>query len=201
MSDEFRTYRKNTGRILADADIEALAAEAEHGYDVDRLAKKPGRPRMGSAPAAVVPVRLHANLHDVVKAFAEAERTSLSEGRPGRSAGVPGGAAATGALRTASKHVLGDTDLRALADQAEAGYDVTSLRNRPSRRAGEQSRGGPCSDAAGGKGGGRGSGGGRIEVGERDRARCSARQPRRWRRWRPTWRRTPTSQSPRTHGG
>lgn len=138
MSDEARTYRTKTGRILTDADIEALAAEAEQGYDVEPLAKKPGRPRMGSAPAAVVPVRLHADLHDVVKALAEAERTSLSEFIRDALRDYLAAPAAPGSLRTASGHVLGEADLRALVDQAEAGYDVTALRNRPSRRAGER---------------------------------------------------------------
>ncbi|MDX6296472.1 MAG: type restriction enzyme subunit [Nocardioidaceae bacterium] len=140
MSDEARTYRTKTGRILTDADIEALAAEAEaeQGYDVEHLAKKPGRPRMGSAPAAVVPVRLHADMHDAVKALAEAERTSLSEVVRDALREYLAAPATPRALHTASGHVLGDADLRALADQAEAGYDVTSLRNRPSRRAGKR---------------------------------------------------------------
>jgi len=31
------TYRTKAGRVLTDADIAALADEAEHGYDVSRL--------------------------------------------------------------------------------------------------------------------------------------------------------------------
>ena len=57
MSDEPHTYRTKSGRVLTNADIEALADEAEQGYDVEHLAKKTGRPRMGSAPAEVVPDR------------------------------------------------------------------------------------------------------------------------------------------------
>lgn len=79
MTKEPRTYRTKSGRVLTDADIEALADEAEAGYDVEHLVKRPGRPRLGSAPAVVVPVRLHADLHGAVKALAEAERTSVSE--------------------------------------------------------------------------------------------------------------------------
>ncbi len=79
MTDEPRTYRTKTGRILTDADIKGLADEAERGYDVEHPAKRPGRPRLGAAPAVVVPVRLHADLHGAIKALAEAERTSLSE--------------------------------------------------------------------------------------------------------------------------
>ena len=70
MSDEPRIYRTKTGRVLTEVDLEALADEAERGYDVEHLAKKPGRPRMGSAPAVVVPVRLHADLHNASKALA-----------------------------------------------------------------------------------------------------------------------------------
>lgn len=36
MSEE-RTYRTKSGRVLTDADIEELSAEAERGYDVDHL--------------------------------------------------------------------------------------------------------------------------------------------------------------------
>src|SRR5215470_11620816 len=78
MTDEPETYRTKTGRVLTDADIQALADEAERGYDVEHL-KRPGRPRMGSAPAMVVPVRLHADLLAALKARAAAESTSLSE--------------------------------------------------------------------------------------------------------------------------
>lgn len=37
MSDEPRTYRTETGRVLTDADFDALADEAERGYDVKQL--------------------------------------------------------------------------------------------------------------------------------------------------------------------
>lgn len=136
MSDEPRTHRTKTGRVLTDADLEALADEAEQGYDIEHLAKKPGRPRMGSAPAAVVPVRLHADLHAAVKALAELERTSLSELVRDALREYLATPAAPIPLRTSSGRDLSDADLHAFADDAEAGYDVTSLRTRPSRRAG-----------------------------------------------------------------
>lgn len=44
MDDEPRTYRTKTGRVLTDADIEALAAEAERGYDVSHLHPRKGLP-------------------------------------------------------------------------------------------------------------------------------------------------------------
>jgi hypothetical protein len=36
-ADEPRTYRTRSGRVLTDADIEALAEEADRGYDVEKL--------------------------------------------------------------------------------------------------------------------------------------------------------------------
>src|SRR4051812_11143502 len=78
MSDD-RIHRTKTGRALTDAEIQTLADEAECGYSVDRLTSRPGRPRLGSAPAVGVPVRLHRDLLAAVKAQALAENTSLSE--------------------------------------------------------------------------------------------------------------------------
>ena len=138
MSDEPRPYRTKTGRVLTDADIEALADEAERGYDVEHLAKRPGRPRIGSAPAVVVPVRLHADLHNAAKALAEAERTSLSELVRDALRDYLGSPAAPSSLRTPSGRVLTDADVQALADEAEGGYDVIGLRSGPARRAGER---------------------------------------------------------------
>ncbi len=135
MTDEPRTYRTTTGRVLTDADIQALADEAERGYDVERLTKRPGRPRMGSAPAVVVPVRLHADLHAAVKAEAEAETTSLSElVRDALRSYLTTEPTTTAEMRTVSGRVLSDAEVEALAAGAEAGYDVTAVRERPNRR-------------------------------------------------------------------
>ncbi|MDA8076010.1 MAG: CopG family transcriptional regulator [Actinomycetota bacterium] len=79
MSNDPRPYRTKTGRLLTDADVEALADEAERGYDADQLAKRPGRPRIGSAPALTVPVRLDADLHAAATVQAATRGTSLSE--------------------------------------------------------------------------------------------------------------------------
>lgn len=63
-----------------EAGLAALAAEAERGYDPDRIiSRSPGRPRIGAAAAVVLPVRLHADLHAAVKRRAAVERTSVSE--------------------------------------------------------------------------------------------------------------------------
>jgi Arc/MetJ-type ribon-helix-helix transcriptional regulator len=137
MSDEPRAYRTKTGRVLTDADVQALADEAERCYEVDELVKKPGRPRIGSAPAVVVPVRLHAGMHGTVKALAQAEQTAVSElVREALRDYLATPATASGG--TASGRPLTDADLHELADEAEDGYDVTSLRARPTRRRGER---------------------------------------------------------------
>ncbi|HLI53897.1 MAG TPA: hypothetical protein VKU88_06215 [Acidimicrobiales bacterium] len=55
------TYKAKSGKVLTGADIEAMADEAERGYDVDSLlgrSRRRGRPTIGDAPSEVVPVRL-----------------------------------------------------------------------------------------------------------------------------------------------
>jgi hypothetical protein len=80
MSDDSNAYRTKSGKVLTDADIEALAEEAERGYDVETLkARRRGRPLIGSAPAEVVPVRLDPELREAVEARAEAEHRTTSE--------------------------------------------------------------------------------------------------------------------------
>jgi len=80
MAEKTKTYTTRTGKVLTDADIEALADEAERGYDVEALkARRRGRPMLGTAPAEVVPVRLDPDLKQAVEARAEAEHTTTSE--------------------------------------------------------------------------------------------------------------------------
>ena len=67
------------GTPLTDDDIQRLADEAEAGYDPSRLRPRGGRPLIGTAPAAVVPVRLDPELRAAVEARASAEQTSTSE--------------------------------------------------------------------------------------------------------------------------
>ncbi len=79
-ADEKRAYRTKTGEVVTDADIDALADEAERGYDVAVLkAQRRGRPLLGSGPAEVVPVRLDPDLRRAVQARAQAEGTTASE--------------------------------------------------------------------------------------------------------------------------
>jgi predicted transcriptional regulator len=65
-----------------EADVHALAAEAEDGYDVDALLArrgKPGRPSLGSGPASVESVRLDPELREELAQRAEADGTTPSE--------------------------------------------------------------------------------------------------------------------------
>ena len=71
-----------SGRPITDAEIEALAAEAEAGYDVDELlARRPkrGRPALGSSPASVESVRLAPELRRALLERARADGTTTSE--------------------------------------------------------------------------------------------------------------------------
>ena len=68
MPEKSKTYRTKTGKVLTDAEVEALAEEVEREYDVEALkARRRGRPSMGSATAEVVPVRLDPELKAAVE--------------------------------------------------------------------------------------------------------------------------------------
>ena len=75
------TYRTNTGRVLSEADLDAIAEEVETSdYDVVALRKRRrGRPAIGSGPAEVVPVRIDPELRAAVTARAETDGTTTSE--------------------------------------------------------------------------------------------------------------------------
>ena len=67
MADKTKNYRTKTGKLLTDADVEALADEVEGDYDVETLkTRRRGRPSMGSAAADVVPVRLDPELKEEI---------------------------------------------------------------------------------------------------------------------------------------
>jgi uncharacterized protein (DUF4415 family) len=71
-----------SGRPITDAEVEALAAEAEAGYDVEELlARRPkrGRPALGSSPASVESVRLDPELRRELIERARADGTTTSE--------------------------------------------------------------------------------------------------------------------------
>ena len=73
-------HRKD-GTPITDADIEAMAEEADRGYDVDTLLRRRagGRPPLGSAAASVESVRLDPELKRALLIRAAEEHVSVSE--------------------------------------------------------------------------------------------------------------------------
>jgi predicted HicB family RNase H-like nuclease len=71
----------NDGTPITDADVEAMADEAEQGYDVDTLLRRrrAGRPPLGSAAASVESVRLDPELKRALLVRAAQEHVSVSE--------------------------------------------------------------------------------------------------------------------------
>ena len=59
--------------------MQALADEAEAGYDPAKLRRRGGRNPIGSAVARVVPVRLHPELEQALREQAEADHSNASE--------------------------------------------------------------------------------------------------------------------------
>jgi hypothetical protein len=71
-----------SGQPITDKEVEVLAAEAEAGYDVERLiARRPkrGRPALGSSAASVESVRLDPELRGELVERARSEGTTTSE--------------------------------------------------------------------------------------------------------------------------
>jgi hypothetical protein len=74
------THRKTaSGKPITDEMVEKLAKRAEAGYDVDEtLRRRPGRPSIGSAPAAVESVRLEPELREALTRRAERDDETTS---------------------------------------------------------------------------------------------------------------------------
>lgn len=72
---------RSDGTPITDETVEALADEAERGYDVTRIVRRrqPGRPAMGDAPASVESVRLDPELKRDLILRAAQEQVSVSE--------------------------------------------------------------------------------------------------------------------------
>ncbi|MGH9917701.1 MAG: ribbon-helix-helix protein, CopG family [Nitrososphaerales archaeon] len=72
---------KKDGTPITDEMIEAMADEAERGYDVDEILRRRqgGRPSMGSSAASVESVRLDPELKRDLLLQASKEGTSVSE--------------------------------------------------------------------------------------------------------------------------
>ncbi len=75
-----QTHGKTASRKpITDEMVERLAKEAEAGYDVEQtLRRRPGRPAIGSAPAAVESVRLEPELRDALAQRAERDAETTS---------------------------------------------------------------------------------------------------------------------------
>lgn len=68
------------GKAITDEMVEAMADEAEAGYDVDDIARRrSGRPAMGSGPASVESVRLDPELKKELLLRASKDGVSVSE--------------------------------------------------------------------------------------------------------------------------
>lgn len=71
-----------SGQPITDKEVEVVAAEAEAGYDVERLIarrRKRGRPALGSSAASVESVRLDPELRGELVERARSEGTTTSE--------------------------------------------------------------------------------------------------------------------------
>ena len=76
------TRRTSAGRSITDADIEALADEAERGYHPSELIArrgKRGRPTLGGGPSTVESVRFDPELNDEVAKRAKRDGVSTSD--------------------------------------------------------------------------------------------------------------------------
>ena len=65
------------GTPVTEEQIQAWADEAERGYDVERL-RRLGRPRMGSAAARAIAIRLDPELEAALDARVERENSTRS---------------------------------------------------------------------------------------------------------------------------
>jgi hypothetical protein len=72
--------RKKDGSVITDEAVDAMADEAEAGYDVEEIIhRRSGRPAMGAAPATVESVRLDPELKRELILRAAEEQISVSE--------------------------------------------------------------------------------------------------------------------------
>jgi hypothetical protein len=73
--------RKASADAVEEAQVEALVAEAERGYDVEEILRRRrgGRPALGSAAASVESMRLDPELKRELLLRAGRDHTSVSE--------------------------------------------------------------------------------------------------------------------------
>lgn len=75
-----KTHGKTaSGKPITDEMVKKLAKKAEAGYDVaETLRRRPGRPAIGSAPAAVESVRLEPELREALTKRAQRDEETTS---------------------------------------------------------------------------------------------------------------------------
>jgi uncharacterized protein (DUF4415 family) len=73
------TYKTAKGRILTDADIEAIADEVATDELAEAIVKRRGRPALGEGPSHLVPVRLDTELLEQLRDRAHHDRRTNSE--------------------------------------------------------------------------------------------------------------------------
>jgi CRISPR-associated endonuclease/helicase Cas3 len=75
-----KTHGKTaSGKPITDEMVGKLARRAEAGYDVEEtIRRRPGRPAIGSAPAAVESVRLEPELQEALAKRAERDDETTS---------------------------------------------------------------------------------------------------------------------------
>lgn len=74
-----KTYGKTkSGVEITDELIEQYVAEAEQGFDLDKLKARRGRPRLRSAPATTFAVRLDPDLRSALDERAERDGVSAA---------------------------------------------------------------------------------------------------------------------------
>lgn len=96
---------------------------------------------MGSQPATLVPVRLHAELSEAIQARVAAESTSVSEFvRDALRVYLATEPRDAQGWRTKSARSLADSEIQGLSAEAEAGYDLRSLRPQSRSRFGTKTR-------------------------------------------------------------
>ncbi|HVF74268.1 MAG TPA: ribbon-helix-helix domain-containing protein [Acidimicrobiales bacterium] len=72
--------RTRSGKAITDALVEAVAKQAEEGFDVGEiLRRRGGRPPMGSSAASVESVRLDPELSEALRQRAEEEGRTSSD--------------------------------------------------------------------------------------------------------------------------
>ena len=76
------SVKTKSGRVLSDADLEGLVAEAEAGFDPSRWTPRRGRPSLGSTPGERSPriaTRISADVRARVAARARSEGKTVSQ--------------------------------------------------------------------------------------------------------------------------